>query len=156
MRSHPIGPPSSTGGCSPAPVGSCLSCAAIGFELAPRCRQRAPLYRAHRGIAQLHFFQRVDDYRGDDQARKPLVVRRDNNPRSVLAGGLLNQLFVAALVIVPVAAFAHIVGGELPVLLRLVETGEKAALLFLLAHVQEELADRGPVARGTLFEGGNI
>ena len=119
----------------------------LAFEFAPGRRQCAPLFIAHFGIAQLHLFQRMNDDGGDDQAREPLVVRRDHDPWGMFAGRVADHVLIVLLIVVPEAALAHVGGGELPVLFRLVEPREEAALLLFLAHVQEELANRDSVPR---------
>jgi hypothetical protein len=45
-----------------------------------------------------------------------------------------------------VGALAHVVGRELPVLLRTLEPLEEAALLLVAGDVEEELADDDAVA----------
>ena len=95
---------------------------------------------------------RIDDHRGHDQPREPLVIGGHHEPRRVAGGGVADHLLVGPHVLVPVRAFAHVTRSKLPVLLRLVEPLEKSLSLLLARHVQEELADDSPVAGQVALE----
>src|SRR5439155_3102766 len=99
------------------------------------------------GQGQIQPFERINDRRCYHQAREPFVVRRNHIPWSVRRGRALNRLLVGAQVLVPVLALFHVAHRELPVLFRLLQTPKEAFLLFLLRHVQKELADHNAVAR---------
>src|SRR6266481_1759941 len=70
----------------------------------------------HVGEGEIEFVQRFDDRRRDGQARKPLVVRRDDVPRGVLRCSVLNHLLVRFLIVLPETALLDVSHGELPAL----------------------------------------
>ena len=87
----------------------------------------------------------VDDRRGHDQAREPLVVGGHDVPRRVRRAVCADRVLVGRHVVVPVRALAHVAGRELPVLLGLVEPLQEALLLLLARDVEEELEDQVPL-----------
>jgi hypothetical protein len=63
--------------------------------------------------------------------------------------------FVGFHVVFPVFALFDIGGAELPILLRLVDAGEKALALLVLGQVEEELDDARPIGMEMSFQIGD-
>jgi hypothetical protein len=83
----------------------------------------------------VHALQGIDHRRGHDQASESLVVGRHNKPGRMCMACVLDQLFVGVHVIAPILELAYIRQGELPVLIRLLQTFEEAFLLLLRRDV---------------------
>ena len=115
---------------------------------------------AHRridlGKARIERLNRVDDRRRHDQAREPLAIGGHDVPRRHVGGGVANHVFVGRHVGGKVRALADIGRRELPVLLGLVEALEEALALFVLRHVQEELADQHALPREVALVGVDV
>jgi hypothetical protein len=62
---------------------------------------------------------------------RPFVIRRHHIPRRLLCRSLLNHFFVGFHVIIPEVALGGVIGGELPILLPVVDSLQKPVLLFL-------------------------
>src|SRR5436190_1691103 len=120
----------------------------------PTCggRPASPAYARATGIAYAasvtpatrsdgsHSARYDGSHRADDP-REPFVVGGHDVPRRVLRCRVADRVLVGAHVVAPVRALLRVVRGELPVLLRLLEPLEEAALLLALRDVQEELPD---------------
>ncbi len=98
-------------------------------------------------ILQVQVLERVDDRASHDQPREPLVIGGHDVPRRVVAGGVLDHVFVGVLVVVPEVALLGVGHRELPVLVLLLQALQEALLLLALGHVEEELEDHDAVAR---------
>src|SRR4029453_15488426 len=70
-------------------------------------------------------------------------------PPCVRRRRMANRGLVGPHVVVPVGALPHIAHRELPVLGWLLDPFQKSLALFVLGDVEEELANRDPVARRT-------
>src|SRR5688572_19838877 len=143
-RDAGAGPPRGVSGTGSALPAALL--AVLAQQRRARGGQLAPAARTHVRIVQAERRQRIDDHGGDDQTAEPLVIGGYHEPGRVFGCGLADHLFVRAHVLIPVRTLAHVPGGELPVLLGLVESCEEALPLLLPGNVQEELADDRPVA----------
>src|SRR5580698_3362200 len=124
------------------------------FRLELGARGGKVLFLLCRGlrIFEIKLLDRLDDRRGDDKAGEPLVVRGHNEPRRVFRRRRLNRLLIGVHVVVPVAAFAHVGGGEFPVLVRLIEALHEALLLLLAGQVEVELEDHHALPREVVLE----
>src|SRR5580700_3739487 len=82
------------------------------------------------GIGEAEFFQCFDDGRRDCQMGEPFIIRWYDVPGGVPDSSVADHFLVGFLIIVPIFALVNVCGGELPILLRLVESRQEAALLF--------------------------
>src|SRR5215831_21088525 len=111
------------------------------------CRQFLLLRRVDLRVGEIEPLHRFHNRGGDNEPCKPLLVGGHHEPGRVLRCGGADSFFVCALVVAPELAFVHVRSGELPVLLGSVEALQKALLLFLARHVQEELEDDDSLTR---------
>src|SRR5262245_34470627 len=93
----------------------------LGHELLADAGELGELLLADLRILQTERVQGLDDDRGDDDPREPLVVRGDDVPRRVVRGRLLDHRLVGLHVVLPEPALLRIGGRELPVLRRVVD-----------------------------------
>src|SRR5215203_3521659 len=110
------------------------------------------LRRWHLRVLQAERLNRVHQNGGHDASRNPLVVGGNHPPRRPLRARLRDGVFVRLLVVIPVLPLLQVRGGELPILVGLLEPFEEALLLFLLRHVEEELQDERAVAGQVALE----
>src|SRR5215467_9333863 len=102
--------------------------------------------------SQIEAVEGFKDSPGNDEAREPLVVRRNDVPGSVLGGRLLDHLFVRFLIVLPEAALLHVGHGELPILLGILETFEETPFLFIFGDMEKEFADDHAIASEIALE----
>ena len=89
-------------------------------------------------------------------AREPFVVCWNHIPRRVFRRRRTDHLFVRLLIVIPILAFVYVAGGKLPILLRLIQSRQKALLLLLLRDIQKELADHRPTPRHVPLKAADI
>src|SRR5262249_23223175 len=97
-------------------------------------------------ILEITSREAVDDGGGDDDTRKPFVIRRHDVPGCLGSRGSPDHVFICFLILVPVLALFHVGGRELPILFGPVQALEKSLLLFLPRHVEKELANQRAVS----------
>ena len=109
------------------------------------------------GIAEVEGGQRIDHGCGDDDPGVPLVVGGHDVPGGVGRGGVRGS-FLRRPACSPSSSRARpqVVGGELPVLVRILEPLEEASLLLLARDVEEELADEDAVAAQVALVGADV
>ena len=93
----------------------------------------------------MRLLQSPDDDARDDQVSEPIVIGRDDIPRSEIRARLFQGCFKGFDVVWPKVSLMQIVDTELPPLCWVLETILQTFLLLLLADVQEELHDNGAV-----------
>src|SRR5204863_7133197 len=93
---------------------------------------------------------------GDDQARKPLMVRRHDVPRRAVSGGVTDHVLVGAHVTGPMLPFFEIGLRKLPVFLWFREPAQEAFALLLPGDVQKEFADGDTAPSQMLLEGVDV
>src|SRR5271166_3865848 len=76
---------------------------------------------------------------------KPLVVRRDHVPRRLAGAGGVHRVLERLDVVVPQLPFGIIGFADLPVARRVIKALRETCELLLLADVEEEFEDRGPI-----------
>src|SRR5713101_3194900 len=114
--------------------------------------ERLQLLRTHLGIREPQRGQSPDDRGPDDDTGEPLVVGGHDVPRGVPGRGGADQLLVGLHVVVPELTLLDVVGRELPVLLRSLESLEETLPLLLPRDVEKELADDDAVPRRVSLE----
>src|SRR4029077_9855018 len=82
-------------------------------------------------IFQIKIGQGFHHRRCDHDAGKPFVVCRHHVPRRFFRRSFLNHFFVRFHVIVPEIALGGVVGRELPVFERVIDSLEESSFLFL-------------------------
>src|SRR3954451_18718481 len=87
------------------------------FELLLRLEGRRPGLVADRRVLRVELDERVQEHRRDGDAQEPLVVGRNDVPRSMFRARRAEHLRERCLVLVPVLALLDVVRVELPVLL---------------------------------------
>src|SRR6476660_2145157 len=100
----------------------------------------------------MELVERLDNRGSYDQSAKPLVIRRNHEPRRVLRRRILNDLLVSFLVIVPETSLVDVSHGEFPVLLWIFQPLEEPPLLLLLRNMQEEFSNHHSISSQVLFE----
>src|SRR4051812_21235207 len=90
------------------------------------------------GPARGEGFERGRHGPGDDDVAVPLVVGGDYQPRRPRRAGRVDGVLVGLLVVVPMAALAHVVGRELVVLALEFQALAEALQLRILGDVEEE------------------
>src|SRR5271170_3706414 len=107
-------------------------------------------------IGEVEFFQSFHDGRRNCQVGKPFIVRGYHVPGSMLGRSIADHVLVGFLIVVPIFALVNVCRGELPILPRFVQSGQKAALLFFLRKMEEELANHRAVTRHVALEAANV
>src|SRR5215469_435962 len=130
--------------------------AGLALGLASQCgahpRQFLLLRRVDLWVCEIQLLYRFHNRGGDNKPRKPLFVGWHHEPRRVLRCGGANSLFVCPHVVVPELTFLDVGSRELPVLLGSIETLQKAFLLFLARHLEEELEDDDSLTSEVILE----
>ncbi|KAF2174371.1 hypothetical protein K469DRAFT_693866 [Zopfia rhizophila CBS 207.26] len=115
-----------------------------------------PADRASPGGKPVQLSHRSEQDLRHQQPGQPLPVRRQDVPGRIGRGRGADRRLVGGLVIVP-AATVHDVGRlQLPVLVRLVDPGQEALALLLLAEMQEELQQHRPLPGEVALEAADV
>jgi len=114
-------------------------------ELLPDLRHLVRYRRVGGRVTRVDRVERGYQDRGGGQAAEPLAVGRHDIPRRPLCAGLAQHGLEGPLVVLPVAPVPDVAGGELPVLLRLVDALEEPLGLLPFGQVQHDLDDTDPV-----------
>src|SRR6201999_2237406 len=107
-------------------------------------------------IIELEILYRLDDGRGDDDPREPLVVRGHHVPRRIVAAGFADHVLIGLHVFRPELALGDVAHGKLPALVGFFDALEEAFSLLVPRDIQEELEDERAVAREMLLEGADV
>src|SRR3546814_2683014 len=86
----------------------------------------------------------------------PLVVGRNHVPRRVRRRRVANHVLVGGHISPPLAARGEVARVALPVLLRFLQPILEAPALLLLGDVEDDLDQRGAVAREVAFHAADI
>src|SRR5262245_46788881 len=105
-----------------------------------------------RRVLQVEARHGVDDRRCHHHASEPFVIGRHDIPGRGVGGRRANGVLIGSHVLVPVLTLLDVARRELPLLLGVVDARKKALLLFLLRHVEEQLANRDAVLRQIVLE----
>src|SRR5258708_13757476 len=114
-------------------------------ELLPDLRHLVPYRGVGSRVPRVDSVERRHEDGGGGQPAKPLVVGPHDVPRRPLRAGLAQHGLEGPLVVVPVTPLPDVTGGELPVLLRVVDPLEEPLGLLPLRQVQHDLDDMDPV-----------
>ena len=97
------------------------------------------------GRLQAQILDAARDHPRHQRARHPFVIGGNHPPWRPVRARVPEHVLKRLLVLVPVVPFFQIRTRELPVLVRVVESFEETALLFLLGKVQKEFQDQRPL-----------
>src|SRR5664279_778536 len=117
----------------------------LRLKLVLEFQHRLPGLHVNNGILRIDAHQGVEDDPRRGQSGEPLVISRYYVPRRVAGARRCEHLLVRLLVVVPVRPLFDVLDGELPVLVRLLNTGDEPPALFFLRQMQEELHHAHPV-----------
>ena len=106
------------------------------------------------GILLIKYWLEVSDeeQKRRFEARPPLVVGADNVPRCELGIGRLKHEVTRPRVLEPFASRTQIRGAQLPLAQRILDTGNEAALLLLVADLQPVFDEYDAVIDDEQFE----
>src|SRR5262249_35178169 len=107
-------------------------------------------------VAELELLHRFYDCGGNDEPGEPLVVSGHHEPRGVLRCRSLYRFLERVHVVVPEAALTDVGGGELPVLVRLIEALHEALLLLCARDMQKEFQNDRSLPAEIILEMRNV